>query len=69
MHSMSFFLKCAKPSRITSHCAFLINDIFTNNMESNTISGSLMNGIREVNIISVTLELKDFYCKTHDNKG
>lgn len=42
MHSMSFFPTITKPSRITSHSATLIDNIFTNNIEFINISGLMV---------------------------
>ena len=46
MYSLSLYPKITRPSRITSHCATLIDNIFMNNTENNTISGLLINDIR-----------------------
>lgn len=42
MYSMSLFPVITRPSRITSHSATLIDNIFTNNMESTNVSGLLI---------------------------
>lgn len=42
MYGMSFFPLITKPSRITSHCATLIDNIFTNNISNNTVNGLLI---------------------------
>lgn len=47
MYSMSLFPTITKPTRITSHCASLIDNIFTNNIKSKLISGILMNDISD----------------------
>ena len=47
MYSMSLIPKIIRPSRITSHCATLIDNIFTNEIENNTISGLLINDISD----------------------
>ncbi len=44
---MSLFPTIMKPSRITSDCANLIDNIFTNSMESNAICGLLMSDITD----------------------
>ncbi len=36
-----------RPSRITSHCATLIDNIFTNDIENNTMSRLLINDISD----------------------
>ncbi|XP_024136829.1 uncharacterized protein LOC112151929, partial [Oryzias melastigma] len=41
LYSMSFYPTINKPSRITTHSATLIDNIFTNNIESNKRSGLL----------------------------
>ncbi len=43
MFSMCLFPKITKPSRITSHSATLIDNIFTNILDNNTVSGLLLN--------------------------
>ena len=47
MYSMSLYPKITRPSRITSHCATLIDNIFTNDIENNTMSGLLINDISD----------------------
>lgn len=47
MYSMSLYPKISRPSRITSHCATLIDNIFTNDIENNTMSGLLINNISD----------------------
>ncbi len=44
---MSFCPKMSRPSRITPHCATLIDNIFTNDTENNTVSGVLINDISD----------------------
>lgn len=39
---MSLFPIITRPSRITSYCATLIDNIFTNNIENNTVNGLLI---------------------------
>lgn len=43
----SLCLKITRPSRITPHCAALIDNIFTNDMENITVSGLLINDISD----------------------
>lgn len=38
MYSTGLYPKITRPSRITSHCATLIDNIFTNDIENNTVS-------------------------------
>lgn len=45
MHSLSLFPTITRPSRITSHSATLIDNIFTNVTENKTISGLLISDI------------------------
>lgn len=47
MFSMSLFPTIIKPSRITTHSATLIDNIFTNCMDSNIMSGLLLNDISD----------------------
>ena len=47
MYSMSLIPKITRPSRITSHCATLIDNIFTNEIENNVMSGLLINDISD----------------------
>ena len=47
MYSMSLYPKITRPSRITSHCATLIDNIFSNDIENNTMSGLLINDISD----------------------
>lgn len=47
IYSMSLYPKITIPSRITSHCATLIDNIFTNVLEGDTVSGSLVNDISD----------------------
>ena len=47
MYNMSLIPKIPRPSRDTSHCAPLIDNIFTNEIENNTISGLLINDISD----------------------
>lgn len=47
MHSLSLYPKVTRPSRITSNCATLIDNIFTNDFESNTVSRLLVNDISD----------------------
>ena len=39
---MSLYPKITRPSRITPHCSTLIDNIFTNDIEDNTVSGLLI---------------------------
>ena len=47
MYSMSYYPIITRPSRITSHCATLIDNIFTNDIENNTLSRPLINDISD----------------------
>ena len=47
MYSMSYYPLISKPTRITGHSATLIDNIFTNNMVNNTISGMLITDITD----------------------
>ena len=47
MYSLSLYPKITRPSRITSHCATLIDNIFTNVIDNNTISGLMINDISD----------------------
>ena len=47
MYSMSLFPKITRPSRISSHSATLIDNIFRNDIENNTMSGLLINDISD----------------------
>ena len=47
MYSMALFPKITRPSRITSHGATLIDNIFTNNINDNSVSGLLINDISD----------------------
>lgn len=42
-----FIQKIFGPRRETSHCATLIDNIFTNDTENNTVSGLLINDISD----------------------
>ncbi len=43
LYSFSLYPKITRPSRITSHCATLIDNIFTNVLDNNITSGLLIN--------------------------
>ena len=47
MYSMSLFPIITQPSRITHHSATIIDNIFTNNLEDNILSGLLINDISD----------------------
>lgn len=47
MYSLTLFPKITRPTRITTHCATLIDNIFTNNIELNMVSGILVNDISD----------------------
>lgn len=47
MYSLSLFPKITRPSRVTSHCATLIDNIFNNDIENHTVSGLLINDISD----------------------
>ncbi len=42
VYSLSLFRKITRPSRITSHCATLIDDIFTSDTDDSTVSRLLI---------------------------
>lgn len=44
---MSLYPMITRPSRLTSDCATLIDNIFTNVMEDNTVSGLLIKDISD----------------------
>lgn len=47
MYSMSLYPKITRPSRITPHCATLIDNIFTNDIDIDTVGGLLINDISD----------------------
>ncbi len=47
IYSMNLFPRISSPTRITSHCAILIDNIFTNDIENNTVSGILVSDISD----------------------
>ncbi len=47
LYSLSLHPKITRPSRITSHCATLIDNIFTNILDNNITSGLLINDITD----------------------
>lgn len=47
MYGLSLYPLITKPSRITAHCATLIDNIFTNYMENSLVSGLLLNDISD----------------------
>ncbi len=53
-----------KPTRITSQGATLIDNIFTNNMESNAVSGVLITDISDHLPVFIIYE-----CKCKSNQG
>lgn len=54
LYSLSLFPTITKPTRITGNGATLIDNIFTNNIESNSLSGILINDISDHLPIFVT---------------
>lgn len=56
----------SRPSRITPHCATLINNIVTNNIENNIVSGLLINDIGDHLHLLTTTEIKT--CKDRRNQ-
>lgn len=62
MYSMSLIPKISRPSRIASNSATLIDNIFTNDIENNTISGLLINDITD------HLPVFTVYDKNYGNK-
>ncbi len=47
IYSMNLYPKITRPTRITSHCATLIDNILTNDILNNTISGLLVSDISD----------------------
>lgn len=47
MYSMSLYPKITRPTTVTSHRATLIDNVFTNYVNNNTISGLLVNDITD----------------------
>ncbi len=47
IYSMNLYPKITRPTRITSHCATLIDNIFTNDIINSTISGLLVSDISD----------------------
>ena len=47
MYSMGLYPTITKPTRITPHSATIIDNIYTNNMENNIVSGIFMNDISD----------------------
>lgn len=47
LYSMNLYPTITKPNGITSHCATLIDNVFKNNMDKNTVSGLLINDISD----------------------
>ena len=47
LYSMNLYPKITRPTRITSHCATLIDNIFINDIINSTISGLLVNDISD----------------------
>lgn len=45
--SLGLYPQITRPSRITLHCATLIDNIFTNIIQNNTVSGLLINDISD----------------------
>lgn len=46
-NDLGLYPKITEPSRITPHCATLIDNIFTNDIENNTLRGLLINDISD----------------------
>ena len=47
LYSIGLYPKMTRPSRIPTHCATLIDNIFSNEMDNNTVSGLLVNDISD----------------------
>lgn len=47
IYSMSLYPQITRPTRFTLHCATLIDDIFTNDVSNNRVSGQLVNDITD----------------------
>lgn len=47
IYSRSLYPEITRPSRITAHCAILIDNIFNNDIENNTVSDLLINDISD----------------------
>lgn len=65
IYSMSLYPTITRPSRITTHGATLIDNIFTNNMEWNSMSGLLINDISDHLPVFLVYECK--YRKIKDS--
>lgn len=67
VYSMSLYPKITRPSRITLHCATLIDNIFTNDIVHNTISGLLISDISD-HLPVFTVYDNDYKTNLPDNK-
>ena len=67
VYSMSLYPKISRPSRITSHCANLIDNIFTNDIVHNTISGLLISDISDHLPVFIVYD-NDYKTNLPDNK-
>ena len=64
MYSLSLFPRITRPSRITHNSATLIDDIFTNILNNNTISGSIIQHISDH--LPVFVVSDNFYIKNKE---
>lgn len=58
MYSLSLYPVITRPTRITAHCATLIDNIFTNNLNTNITSGLFVNDITDHLPIFITFETR-----------
>ncbi len=65
LYSFSLYPKITRPSRITSHCATLIDNIFTNVLDNNITSGLLINDITDHLPVFIVYDCN--YNKTHQH--
>lgn len=66
LYSLSMHPTITRPSRATSHCATLIDNIFTNVMDTNLTSGLLINDITDHLPVFIIYDC-DVYDNFHDN--
>ena len=67
VYSMSLYPKITRPSKIASHCATLIDNIFTDDIVHNTISGPLISDISD-HLPVFTIYDNDYKTNLLDNK-
>ena len=69
MYNMSLFPEITRPSRVTSHCATLIDNIFTNDMENNTERGLLINDISDNLPVFTVYDIKHTKYRPSNNQN